>query len=209
MRKRKERGIYMARRRRPAAETRADILKSAERRLREAGPGALRLDEIAADVGISRQAVLHHFGSREGVLRAVVEQAWGGLFKDLAGLADSDLDPTGFVELVDDVARRRGNARLGAWLLLSGQGLPESWFQGAASQLPGRLKGDADARDTAYSTLLVGAALFGDAIFGVRLRQVLGLPDSEEDRSDFRRWLAERVLQRGPKEDPTGAPAND
>ncbi len=186
--------FLMARRRKPAAETRADILRAAEVRLRDTGPSSLRLDDIAADVGISRQAVLHHFGSREGVLRAVVEQAWGGLFQDLAGLADADLGPAGFVELVDDVARRKGNARLGAWLLLSGKGLPEAWFQGAASTLPDQLGGDADARDTAYATLLVGAALFGDAIFGVRLRQVLGMPDGEEAREDFRRWVAERLL---------------
>lgn len=184
----------MARRRKPAAETRADILVAAEKRLRDTGPASLRLDEIAAEVGISRQAVLHHFGSREGVLRAVVEQAWGGLFKDLAGLTETELGPSGLVELVDEVARRRGNARLGAWLLLSGKGLPESWFEGAATALPSQIGGDADARDTAYATLLVGAALFGDAIFGVRLRQVLGMPDGEDARADFRAWVAERLL---------------
>jgi len=192
--KQKRGGEPVARRRKPAAETRVDILTAAEARLRECGPTALRLDDIARDVGISRQAVLHHFGSREGVLRAVVEQAWGGLFRDLAGLADSELEPRGFVELVDEVARRRGNARLGAWLLLSDQGLPESWFEGAADTLRGGLGGDADARDTAYATLLVGAALFGDAIFGVRLRQVLGMPDGEAARGDFRRWVADRLL---------------
>lgn len=163
-------------------------------RLRDGGPASLRLDEIAADVGISRQAVLHHFGSREGVLRAVVEQAWGGLFRDLSGLAGSDLSTASFVELVDHVARKQGNARLGAWLLLSGQGLPEAWFDGAVRGLPDQLGTKEGEKDAEYATLLAGAALFGDAIFGVRLRQVLGLPDGEDERAEFRAWIARRLL---------------
>jgi len=174
------------RKRRPAAETRAELLAAAELRLRDGGPTALKLDDVAADVGVSRQAVLHHFGSRDGLMRALVEQAWTGLFADLGGLVGSadSLDPEQFVELIDDVARRKGNARLGAWLLLSGQGLPDAVFEGAAASLA------VEDREAGFSMLLLGAALFGDAIFGARLRQVLGLPDSEEDRAAFRAWLA-------------------
>jgi len=176
------------RRRRPAAETRAAIVAAAQIRLKESGPATLRLDDVADDVGISRQAVLHHFGSRDGLMRAVVEQAWTGLFGELTALAGSaeTMDPAEFLDLVDDVARRQGNARLGAWLLLSGQGLPDEVFDRAAA-LPAA---EPDAR---FAMLLVGAALFGDAVFGDRLRQVLGLPDSEADREAFRAWIAERI----------------
>lgn len=182
-------------RRRNAEATRAAILASAEARLRESGPASLRLDEIAKDVGVSRQAVLHHFGSREGVLRAVVERAWSGLFSDLAGLAGASqqLEPAAFLDLVDDVARRKGNARLGAWLLLSQKGLPEDFFAGALEGLPGQLDPDREVDEARYSLLLIGAALFGDAIFGTRLRQALGLRDGEEERAAFRAWLAERL----------------
>lgn len=177
----------MGRRRRPAEETRAEILGIAQKHLFEKGPGALRLDEIAAEVGISRQAILHYYGNRDGLLRAVVEQAWMGLFRDLATLATADRAPVEFADHVDDVVRKRGNARLGAWLLLSEQGLPDEVFQGVLASLPARMSSDDDA---GYQLLMVGAALFGDAIFGKRLRQVLGLPEGEEAREDFRRWLA-------------------
>jgi len=182
-------------RRRNAEATKAAILASAEEHLRATGPGSLRLDEIAKDVGVSRQAVLHHFGSREGVLRAVVERAWSGLFADLAGLAGAsrELDPAAFLELVDDVARQKGNARLGAWLLLSEQGLPEGFFAGALEALPTQLDPERRAEEARYALLLIGAALFGDAIFGTRLRQALGLPDGEDERSAFRAWLAARL----------------
>lgn len=180
------------RKRRPAAETRAEILEVARRHLLERGPAEVRLDEIAAEIGVSRQAVLHHFGSREALMRAVVEVAWVGLFRDLGALAAGGaLAPERLVDRVDEVARRKGNARLGGWLLLTGEGLPAEVFDGALAGLPEA--GDVEVR---RRMLLVGAALFGDALFGSRLRQVLGLPDDEVSRADLRALLTE-VLSRG------------
>ncbi len=184
----------MGRRRRPAAQTRAEILAIAQDQLRRGGPASIRLDDVAAQIGISRQAILHHFGSREGLMRAVVEGAWTDLFRDLASLAaDPSLGADGFVDLVDDVVRERGNARLGAWLLLSEQGLPESIFQGALADLPDALLPDAPG-DARQRVLLLGAALFGDALFGERLRQALGIGDDEAQRLAFRRWLAQLLF---------------
>ena len=40
-----------------------------------AGPAGIRLQEVAADVGVSHPTVLHHFGSREGLIQAVVARA--------------------------------------------------------------------------------------------------------------------------------------
>ena len=187
----------MGRRRRPAEETQAEILGVAQELLLDHGPAGVRLDEIARRIGVSRQAILHHFGNREGLMRALVERAWMGLFRDLSMLARaSDAEPSVFVDQVDSVVRKGGNARLGGWLLLSGSGLPDSIFEGA---LPGLAQAvapdDTDNADNAL--LLVGAALFGDAIFGGRLRQVLGIEDTEESRANFRRYLAERAWSTG------------
>jgi len=189
----------MGRKRRPAAVMRAEILEITQRQLVAGGPASIRLDEVAAELDVSRQAILHHFGSREGLLRAVVEKAWVGLFQDLIVLAQSveGMQPEPFVDLVDEVVRERGNARLGAWLLLSDQGLPEAIFDGVLAQLPSAV-GSAHAskpseEDARNGLLLVAAALFGDAIFGGRLRQALGAPDGPAERKQFRRWLASRV----------------
>lgn len=189
----------MSRRRRSAEEAREEILHIAQTSLLERGPDALRLHEVAAEMGVSRQAVLHHFGSREELLREVVRRAWLGLFEELRDLVSQadDFTPARFLERVDEVTRRRGNARLGAWLLLSGEGLPATLFQDALAGLPAALTEEgSEPRDARYTLLLAGAALFGDALFGVRLRQALGLVDSEEARADFREWMAARLWPR-------------
>src|SRR5690349_20819785 len=58
--------------RRTAVDARNAILDAAERRLVEAGPNGIRLQELAADVGVSHPTVLHHFGNREALIDAVV-----------------------------------------------------------------------------------------------------------------------------------------
>jgi len=170
------------------------MVEVACRQLTESGPHQLRLDDVAAEVGVSRQAVLHHFGSRDGLLRAAVEVAWGGLFRDLGGLGrEAGLEAAELLDLIDQVVRERCNARLGAWLLLTEQGLPSETFDGALTELPRAVSPDASPRDASYTLLLAASALFGDAIFGERLRQVLGLPDGPEARADFRAWLATQL----------------
>ena len=83
---------------------------------------------------------------------------------------------------------------LGAWLLLSGEGLPDDVFEGALADLPARLSAD-DPEDGAFLLVLLGAAIFGDAIFGGRLRQAVGQPDGEIERERFRRWLVRRMVR--------------
>mgnify|MGYP003784140717 CR=1 FL=1 len=63
------------RRRLPADEARASILAAAERKLGQVGPERLRLTELAAELGVSHPAILHHFGSREELVVAVLHQA--------------------------------------------------------------------------------------------------------------------------------------
>src|SRR4029077_14916484 len=76
--------------RRTAEQAREEILACAERQLIANGPDALRLQDRAAEVGISHPAILHHFGTREGLVRAVVERAMLGIQADLiAALAEA------------------------------------------------------------------------------------------------------------------------
>ena len=92
------------RRRRTAAEARAEILDAAEARLREGGPEAMRLQEIAADVGISHPTILHHFQSRDGLVRALGLRITERLVNDLLeALADGPAEPQTADHLIEHV----------------------------------------------------------------------------------------------------------
>lgn len=52
--------------------TRDAILEAARARIERDGAGAVRLADVARDAGVSRQAVYLHFGSRAGLLVALV-----------------------------------------------------------------------------------------------------------------------------------------
>ncbi|MGH7960445.1 MAG: helix-turn-helix domain-containing protein, partial [Candidatus Binatia bacterium] len=63
------------RRRRTAEEARRLILEAAEKRLITGGPEAIRLQDIAAEVGMAHAVISHHFGNREGLMEALTRHA--------------------------------------------------------------------------------------------------------------------------------------
>jgi AcrR family transcriptional regulator len=193
--------------RKKAPDVRSAILDAAEKRLREAGPGAIRLQDVAAEVGISHPAVLHHFGSREGLVRAVVERAIRGLQDDLARTIARQMGegrPDGEVlfERVFEMLSDRGHARLLAWLLLAGyepfdaDAVRAGWASVTemthAMRLAGPRKKDAPSlEDTRFTLLLSALALFGEAIAGRATFDAAGLGRGAAVERRFRAWLAE------------------
>jgi AcrR family transcriptional regulator len=201
--------------RRTAADTRSAILTAAERRLVGGGPEAIRLQEIAADVGISHPAILHHFGSREGLVEAMVLQGIAGLQAQFLEGWPSDKVPDieGVLERFYEVASRRGVARLLAWLILSGEGnraTKAGMMQPAAERMHrGRVrKAQNEGRplpklhDTQLVAALLAILVLGDALFGPSVRRAMGLGANADSTRHFRRWLIkflERIEQRGAK----------
>src|SRR5262245_21393772 len=111
--------------RRNAEEARREILDAAEARVLAAGPDALRLQQVAADVGVSHPAILHHFGSRDGLLRAVIARALDRLEGDLISMIgqsrEGEANVLAVMEMVHERLVGTGYARLLAWLALSGE----------------------------------------------------------------------------------------
>ena len=61
------------RRRRPPEVARADIISAAEKLLVEGGVSAVQVRAVARNVGLTDAGVTHHFGNRQGLLIALIE----------------------------------------------------------------------------------------------------------------------------------------
>jgi len=115
-------GTKKTRRRRTAEEARHEILAAAQRRLAEGGPEAIRLQDIARDLGISHPTILHHFESREGLMQALARSAIGALNDDvMRAISEPDrgTTPEAVLDRVFETLGESGHARLLAWSALS------------------------------------------------------------------------------------------
>lgn len=197
------------RRRRTAEEARHAILEAAQKRLAECGPEEIRLQDIASDLGISHPAILHHFGSREALMRELSRHAFESLNADMvSALVERDGDVTGWLDRVFETLCDRGHARLLAWgtltgRLVAGEGSREDpqLVRALAEAVQARREADAeragetppDFESTVFAVRLVSAALLGDALMGGVLRRSAGIAAEAGATDRYRRWLAEQV----------------
>jgi len=190
--KRKEKRV----RRRPE-EARALILDAAEARMTGDGPAGLRLQDVARAAGVSHPTILHHFGCREGLVRALNQRS-------LEALRNSVIARLDHAQSGDDsikqtfAAYRDGIAQRILWLIQSAP--PDTpgglrFFDEIVDALHAlRLKFAApgtrpDIEDTRAVIHLTTLAAFGDAVIGVRLRQGDG-PQERAARERFESWFA-------------------
>jgi AcrR family transcriptional regulator len=194
--------------RRSAEEAQRQILDAAEQMLARVGPDSIRLQEVARAVGVSHPTVLHHFGSREALVEAVVERSMAALEAELlTTLRMRDIGEPEVVELIERVSRTIGkpeNARLFAWLLLSGHAEANGNRQlrsiaQAAHALRQKQRGadlpQPEFQDTLFSMLLLALALFGEALAGESLRASAGLGKNAASARRFREWLSKLIVQ--------------
>jgi AcrR family transcriptional regulator len=185
--------------RRSASEARQRILEAAHEQLMLVGPEALRLTDLARQLGVSHPAILHHFGSREGLVAAVVRHSTRSLHAQLIAALQSGqaADRAELIEVVAKVCGSQGLGRLLAWLLLSGRAgnllesseLPLKQLAGAAHALRMRFGLSATYADTLFEVQLLAIVLLGDAIFGDAVRQASGVDDNDVAARDFRARL--------------------
>jgi AcrR family transcriptional regulator len=187
--------------RRSAAEARQRILEAAQKELMRVGPEALRLTDLARALQISHPAILHHFGSRGGLVAAVVRHSLQNLHAQLIEtLAQGNraTDRGELIELVASVCGEGGLGRLLAWLLLSDEQapvtrareLPLRQLADAAFELRTRLGHNGSYEDTLFEVQLLAITLLGDAIFGDAVRRASGAAASKAATRDFRLRLA-------------------
>jgi AcrR family transcriptional regulator len=173
------------------------ILDAAEACMTAGGPAGLRLQDVARAAGVSHPTILHHFGSREGLVRALNLRSLEMLRNNVVARLSSA--QSGDENIRQTFAAYRGGvAQRMLWLI-----------QSATLETPGgvrffdeivealhqlRLKFAApgtvpDIEDTRAVIHLTTLAAFGDAVIGPRLRQTSGEKERAA-RDRFETWFA-------------------
>jgi AcrR family transcriptional regulator len=183
-------------RRRPE-EAKALILDAAEASMKAGGPAALRLQDVARAAGVSHPTILHHFGSREGLVRALnlrsLEALTAGVIERMQEAKSGDEGIRRTFE-----AYRDGLAQRTIWLLQSQEQMPGNvtMFEDIVQSLhairrryalPGHVPDIEDTRSVVHLTTI---AAFGDALIGTRLRSASGSGE-EARRERFIKWFSE------------------
>jgi AcrR family transcriptional regulator len=192
--------------RRTSEEARRLILETAQGLIASTGPEGLRLQDIAAAAGISHSLILHHFGSREGLVRALTRQAVAELRDKLvAAMEATEYSLEQQLDRVFD-AFRDGLAQRLVWLATvdatGGAEGNQMIIRDIADRLHARRvaaapPGMAIPREDTDSLIhLVATAAFGDALFGAQLHRSAGLPATSETDRRFRLWLAALIRAR-------------
>jgi AcrR family transcriptional regulator len=189
--------------RRTPEEARRLILDAAEQVMARSGPGGLRLQEVAEAAGVSHPAILHHFESREGLIRALNRRTLDELAEATRAQLEASRTGGGSGQALRTAfaAYRNGFAQRVVWLIQSGalareQEAGPRLLEEMAERLhalrrshspPGREPDPADSRAIIH---LITIAALGDALVGPRLRRAAD-PDAEADlRDGFEDWLA-------------------
>ena len=73
--------------------TRRALLDAARDQFAERGFSGTGREQVAAAAGVTRGALYHHFGTKEGLFRAVVEELEAGLAERVAAAALAGTDP--------------------------------------------------------------------------------------------------------------------
>ncbi len=193
------------RRRLTAEEARERILSAAEAKLAEVGPEGLRLTELAADLGISHPAILHHFGSREELVQAVVARAITRFNERHAQtLSNRTEKPGALLDMIAEFFATQGNARLMGWLVLSGRTSKSSGRSRSrplkrvlelahAQRVQASPRKPVDYEDTKFLSQLSALALLGDALFGDLFRTASGDAPGPDAAREFRKRLAKLI----------------
>ncbi|NHC15059.1 TetR/AcrR family transcriptional regulator [Motilibacter deserti] len=71
------------------ARTREEIKRAALRRLREGGPGAVSVNALGKEIGLTGPAVYRHFASRDELLTELIVDAYGDLAAELRAAVEA------------------------------------------------------------------------------------------------------------------------
>jgi TetR/AcrR family transcriptional regulator, repressor for neighboring sulfatase len=202
----KNMGESVKRVRRSPDEARRLILDAAREAIARTGPDGLRLHDIAAAAGVSHPLILHHFGSRAGLVRVLTQEAIAELRDKLIGaMGEPHHPPEELIGRVFDAFRDGLGQRL-AWLAT----VDPNGDQGGSTMIQREFADRVHARrlavvppgspvpfeDSQFLVHLIAIAALGDAIYGAQFRRSAGLREAPDTDKRFRAWLAALIQTR-------------
>lgn len=202
------------RRRRSADSAKQAILEAAERRLIAGGPDAVRVQALARELGMTDAAIHHHFGSRDGLLEALLRFG-GRRLRDavadvVAARPDAPLDVRALIDGLLPVLEGGGYSWLALWLWAAGwrdtgsglfDELAVAIERERARRRPARTARAARApsAESRFLAAWLALTLMAEPLFGRPARRSVSLAADAATTERFRTWLAstfEGLLQR-------------
>lgn len=177
------------------------ILDAAEKLMVETGPAGLRISAVAKEAGMAHPNIIHHFGSREGLLEAICERIATRSTQRIASAISQAVEAkpearADAMSHVFDMAYPGQEGRAAVWLHMSGNESSLEPNMQHIVELSHMFRKTIDTNATMDNTkrfvMLITLALIGEVVSGERLKQALGFDD--EEQTSFRRWLAELLI---------------
>lgn len=179
------------------------ILEAAEKIVVAVGPAGLRISAVAREAKMAHPNIIHHFGSREGLLDALAERVGNRATERITAAINEALiapeeNRLSAMTHILDCAYLGDEGRCAVWMHLSGaksslkpnmQRIVE-----ASHQLRQSILGDVSIQTTNRLVMLVTLALVGEVVSGPGIKEALGFSSNAGNPANFRRWLAELLL---------------
>ena len=182
-------------------EARQAILDAAEQVVVQVGPAGLRISAVAKKAGMAHPNIIHHFGSRQGLLNALAERVSNRATERITTAISQALisAPENLLDAMThvlDTAYQGDEGKVAVWMHLSGteSSLKDNMQQivALAHELRKSIDEQVDISNTHRLVMLVTLALVGEVVSGKAIKEALGFNDNH--RAQFHQWLAQILL---------------
>jgi AcrR family transcriptional regulator len=197
------------RQRRTPQAAKLAILDAAERRLHDEGPEGVRIQRIAADLGITDAAIHYHFGTREALMDALLRRIGRRLVGDIEATietwATDQIDVAALGRLFQRAYADERAAKLALWLSLTGWRPKGSGMLTALVERVHRARIQAARKatrpaprrsDTQYAIALLSAAHMLTAMSGDALLASVAEDPTGLDEREFLDFAVELIARR-------------
>jgi AcrR family transcriptional regulator len=195
--------MSIKRRRLSPEKSRSTALEAARRLLLTAGPQAVTLKAVAAEIGRTHANLLHHFGSAAGLqgelARSIAESVTARIADAVERARSGEADARDIADQTFDAFGREGAGALAAWMILTGNRDALNPILDSLRGLVAQLTVGHEDHHVGETTLWLVLLALGDSLLGVPIAETLGL-DSDTARAIAAKRLRAQIEAAHPHE---------